>query len=68
MILFGFISDTEECTWYTFVGGDNFCSLLQSCTEVNEDTCGTCVSGRLLQMIVNYIFLPDFSMYYMIIA
>jgi len=39
--------DTEECTWYTFVGGDNFCSLLQSCTEVNEDTCGTCVSGEV---------------------
>ena len=35
-----------NCTWYTFIPEDAFCSLFLTCSEINEDACGTCVSGK----------------------
>ena len=48
------ISETESCMWYTFVPEDDFCNLLLTCTEINDDTCGSCVSGMYV-VIINKI-------------
>ena len=40
------------CTWYTFNLDENLCIVMLTCTEVNVDTCGNCVSGKV-EMDIN---------------
>ena len=41
--------ETPDCGWFTFDPNvDNFCSLLQSCDELDVAQCPSCISGRQL--------------------
>jgi len=38
---------TEGCTWYTFRPEEKICNIMQTCTEVDEDNCESCISGEV---------------------
>ena len=40
-------SETSGCAWYTFIPDEYFCNLLETCTEIVNDNCMECVSGKL---------------------
>ena len=46
LVLRQYISGTEGCTWYTFRPEEKICNIMQTCTEVDEDNCESCISGN----------------------
>ena len=41
-------ADTQGCMWYIFVPDSDFCSLMKTCTDIDEENCANCISGKML--------------------
>ena len=37
----------DNCKWYTFEPLKDLCELFQFCTELDEETCPSCLSGQV---------------------
>jgi hypothetical protein len=51
-----------DCAWFTYFPSTNYCELLQTCTTLDIEACGDCVTGQKdctpgLNYI-NHIFIP----------
>ena len=38
--------EIPQCTFYTFINDDDICNILETCSQINEDSCPSCVSGN----------------------